>query len=498
MAYDIIVLKNDSDFNVENKELFNNYPYAKQLNINSPTIFSDIIKSTVTSLIWIILPNVEILNFDFNFNYELDDFEKKIVNVFTSEYSSDFTICLTNRKVIQLLSKTSNNFYDLFKTEIKLHEKKIGFTHTDLDIIVLKNDSDFNVENKELFNNYPYAKQLNINSPTIFSDIIKSTVTSLIWIILPNVEILNFDFNFNYELDDFEKKIVNVFTSEYSSDFTICLTNRKVIQLLSKTSNNFYDLFKTEIKLHEKKIGFNHQFTCIDSDIVFISYDEKNAQHHYAELLGRFSPFRIKRVHGVTGILAAHRMAALLSNTQFFYVIDADAELIPEFNFDYEQVDRRYVHIWFSRNPINGLEYGYGGVKMFHKSMFLGKDLDGCKSIIDMSTSISEGIKLIPMVSCVTRFNTDPFSAWRAAFRECTKLSSNLIDGCISEENEQRLKVWTTVANPYEPFHEECLRGAQEGKDFGTRFRDKREILNKINDFDWLHRVFEDGYDLCL
>jgi hypothetical protein len=225
-------------------------------------------------------------------------------------------------------------------------------------------------------------------------------------------------------------------------------------------------------------------------DIVFISYDETNDEQHYAELKNRFSGFRVKRVNGITGILAAHRTAALLSNTQFFYVIDADAELIPEFNFDYDDIDKRYVHIWFSRNPINGLEYGYGGVKMFHKSMFLGRQLDGNKSMIDMSTSISEGIKIIPTVSCITRFNTDPISTWRSAFRECTKLSSNLIDGCISEENKHRLEVWTTKADTTKSFYEECLKGARLGKMFGTQFANDRETLNKINDFYWLYQMF--------
>jgi len=228
-------------------------------------------------------------------------------------------------------------------------------------------------------------------------------------------------------------------------------------------------------------------------DIVLISYDEQNAEKHYKKLCDTYSTFRIKRVTGVKGIYNAHRTASLMSNTQFFYVIDADAEIIDLFNFDYEKdnlADKRYVHIWFSRNPINGLEYGYGGVKMFHKSMFKNKDIGGSSSMIDVSTSISEGIKIIPMVSCITRFNTDPFSTWRAAFRECTKLSSNLIDGCISEENEFRLNTWATVANAEEQFYEDCLLGAQQGKAYGTKFKNDREQLNKINDFDWLKSLF--------
>ena len=50
-----------------------------------------------------------------------------------------------------------------------------------------------------------------------------------------------------------------------------------------------------------------------------------------------------------------------------FWVIDADAEVTEEFMFDYipDVYDKEVVHVWGSKNPVNGLEYGYGGVKLF-------------------------------------------------------------------------------------------------------------------------------------
>ena len=51
----------------------------------------------------------------------------------------------------------------------------------------------------------------------------------------------------------------------------------------------------------------------VEFDIVFLSYDEPNAELHYADLCGK-APWA-KRVHGVKGSDHAHKAAAELSST---------------------------------------------------------------------------------------------------------------------------------------------------------------------------------------
>ena len=63
--------------------------------------------------------------------------------------------------------------------------------------------------------------------------------------------------------------------------------------------------------------------------MVFISYDEPNADEHYADLLTKF-PYA-KRSHGVYGSDSAHKAAAKLSSTQRFITVDADNIVSPEF-----------------------------------------------------------------------------------------------------------------------------------------------------------------------
>ena len=159
-------------------------------------------------------------------------------------------------------------------------------------------------------------------------------------------------------------------------------------------------------------------------DIIFISYQEPNAEANWKALKERFP--MAKRVHGVKGIHQAHIQAANKSFTKMFYVVDGDAEIVDDFNFDHKvsEWDLDCVHVWRSRNPINNLEYGYGGVKLLPKTLTQKVDV----TVPDMTTSISKKFKPMPVVSNITRCDTDPFNTWKSAFRECVKRASKTID----------------------------------------------------------------------
>ena len=106
----------------------------------------------------------------------------------------------------------------------------------------------------------------------------------------------------------------------------------------------------------------------------------------------------------------------------------------------------------------------------------------------DMTTSISNKFKVMNEVSNITSFNTDPFSTWKSAFRECAKLSSKTIQGQKNDETEKRLYTWTTVGHD-RPFGEYALAGATAGMEFGLS---RGSDLRLINDFDWLRKQFNE------
>jgi len=75
----------------------------------------------------------------------------------------------------------------------------------------------------------------------------------------------------------------------------------------------------------------------IDQDVVFLSYDEPNAEKNYADLCSKL-PWA-KRVHGVEGSDAAHKACADISETEYFITVDADNIVDPAFfqqEVDYE------------------------------------------------------------------------------------------------------------------------------------------------------------------
>ena len=217
-------------------------------------------------------------------------------------------------------------------------------------------------------------------------------------------------------------------------------------------------------------------------DIIFISYNEPNADANYKSLKDRF-PYA-RRIHGVKGIHQAHIAAAKKSLTKMFWVVDGDAVILDDFNFDYKvsEYDLDAVHVWRSRNPVNGLEYGYGGVKLLPKTLTMQMDT----SRVDMTTSISTKFKAMDQISNITAFNTDPFTSWRSAFRECCKLSSKVIDGQVDAETAHRLNVWCTQTTD-----ENAVKGALAGRAYGQENAANLAALSLINDFDWLKNQFE-------
>ena len=221
-------------------------------------------------------------------------------------------------------------------------------------------------------------------------------------------------------------------------------------------------------------------------DIVFISYEESNADDNWQMLKTRFP--MAKRLHGITGIHQAHITAAQMVSSDMFYCVDGDAQILDEFMFDQIVPDHQLDHVlvFRARNPINDLVYGYGAVKLLPTAAVRNLANNDFKP--DMTSSINRKYKIVHKLSNITAFNTDPFNSWRSAFRECAKLASGVIDGQINSETQQRLETWCTVGSGRVYGHW-CLLGAQAGRAFGYTARQSDEMM-KINDWAWLREEY--------
>ena len=301
--------------------------------------------------------------------------------------------------------------------------------------------------------------------------------TEMFWVVPDDIVIspsFKFDIYFSHD-NEYDRKMNHVFLNGEHYDG---------IMLMSKHRPVSEREFNSRFLITRKE--WNIQASTPKSkiyDIVFISYNEPNADSNFQALKDKQPT--AKRVHGVKGIHNAHIKAAEISDTPLFWVVDGDALILESFNFDYHVPtwDVETVHVWRSKNPINNLEYGYGGVKLLPRQLTLGMDT----SSTDMTTSISNNFKIMDNASNITAFNTDPFNTWKSAFRECVKLASKSINRQVTEETEQRLDTWCTQGAD-KLFGEYAIAGAVAGKLFAET---QPTETHRINDFDWLYKTFK-------
>jgi len=215
-------------------------------------------------------------------------------------------------------------------------------------------------------------------------------------------------------------------------------------------------------------------------DVVFLSYEEANAEENFARLL-EFAP-RAKRVHGVEGIFHAYRQALSRVSTPRFFVVDGDNWILDGFVFRAPpQREAAEVYLWRARNPVNGLELFNGALKLVTRDAILSMDKDA----VDLSNSMKATRRLVNRVATETRFNTTPFLAWRCGFRECAKFAS----GVLRNPSVPVVQIWQTVGAETRN-GKWCMLGARMGGEYGRRFAGTNK-LRFINDMAWMKNAFE-------
>ncbi len=242
----------------------------------------------------------------------------------------------------------------------------------------------------------------------------------------------------------------------------------------------------------------------IDYDIIYLSYDEPNAEKNYADLLTKV-PWA-KRVHGVEGSDAAHKACAELSETDRFITVDGDNQINPAFilqEIDFEQhADLEHSVIsWCGKNIINGLMYGNGGLKCWPKEYVLNMrthenaDPDNLQAQVDFCWDL----KYIQQNSCYSNVynNETPQQAWRAGFREGVKMALDQGVKPTQEDflkghwkNLHRLWIWLMVGADVKNGNW-AIYGAREGL-YKTMCTDWDYV--NVRDFEYLSDIWKKNY----
>jgi len=239
-----------------------------------------------------------------------------------------------------------------------------------------------------------------------------------------------------------------------------------------------------------------------EQDIIYLSYDEPNAEKNYADLLNKV-PWA-KRVHGVKGSDAAHKACAALSETEYFITVDGDNIIDPEFinveiNLDELGLTTDHVFSWCGKVNVNGLMYGNGGLKMWTR-----KFVNAMRTHENSHPNDAKGLVEFCFDDNYYQFNENystsvinatPFQAFRAGFREGVKMS--LDQGAkvssiknIWWQNYQRLLIWCSVGSDVEN-GDWAVYGAREGC-YLTNCTDW-DYAN-VRDFEYLTTQWEEKY----
>jgi len=436
------------------------YPVYK---INSYADYLEIIDNEKQQMFWCQWPSIEIID-DTIFDFYLDpnngalDYDRQENHVFKN---------LCNDKESYLSGVV------LFSKSKIISKKEF--------------DRKYLIDKKEhtrIVSRYRYNRY-NISSYEEYKQIIETETQPLFWGIWPEINIIDetiFDLYFdpNDGKYDHDRKENHTFKhlfngKEIHTNGLVLLSKDKIIG-----QREFKHRFLIEKKEHDRLVSKHRLY-----DVVFISYNEPNADENYKKLIDMCP--RAKRVRGVKGIHNAHIKAASICDTDMIWIVDGDAIIEDSFSFDtvMSSYDIDCVHVWQSKNPINNLEYGNGGVKLLPRHLTLNMNVNTS----DMTTSISDKFKAMNTVSNINSFNTDEFATWRSAFRECCKLASRIIERQYEEETKLRLDIWCS-AGVEQPFGAYAIAGAQAGRHYGETNKNNPDALNKINDFEWLQEQF--------
>ncbi len=242
-----------------------------------------------------------------------------------------------------------------------------------------------------------------------------------------------------------------------------------------------------------------------DLDVIYLTYDEPKKEEFWIKIQNMV-PWA-KRVDGVKGSDAAHKSAALASETDRFILVDGDN--IPDSNFfnltlSLDQSTHNKVFRWRARNQINGLQYGNGGLSSWTKEFVMNMQThEASNGLAENDVEFCFHPDYWAMHDCysTTYPNQTPFQAWRAGFREgvkmCldrgTKPTLEEFETRVHSRNYDHLCIWQTVGADVENGF-----WAIYGARMGTRMTMLESLWDyrQVQDFEYLADLWNDFVEI--
>ena len=232
----------------------------------------------------------------------------------------------------------------------------------------------------------------------------------------------------------------------------------------------FYDI--------DRSVHFDLEYNARPMDIIFLSYDEPNAEENWKKLKEKHP--RAKRSHGVKGRTQAYHSAAAMSDTDYFFAVFPTIDIDDSFDFAFQpdRMKNACHYIFHCKNPVNGLEYGHRAVILYNKHL--------CLSTIHPSLdfTLSQPHTVVPQLCGTSHFNTTPEISWRVAFREVIKLCE--IKPTV--ESRHRLKKWCELGKGDNALL--VQQGALNAVEYYKEHKDDMNALKLSYELEWLKNKF--------
>ena len=280
----------------------------------------------------------------------------------------------------------------------------------------------------------------------------------------------------------------------YTPHLEQCLWSQKDRKVLSATPDNGVACVPRDVKQYLKTQLYDYPYidkqwnralSATNLDVIFISNGEPDANEHWEKLKSLVPS--AKRSDGVNGRAQAYQAAARMSNTHWFFAVFAKLDIDSAFDWSWQpdlfQQPKHYI--FNSRNPLNGLEYGHQGMIAYNKKLVLENNNPG------LDFTLSQPNETMPILSGTARFNQDPWTTWRTAFREVIKLKKFESEQSTIE-GAHRLRTWLTKADG--DYAEWCLRGAADGVNYYDSVKGDYKKLMLSFEWDWLKTRFNKSY----
>ena len=271
-------------------------------------------------------------------------------------------------------------------------------------------------------------------------------------------------------------KVPNFYPSLWEDEKVYTFGKTKDIMLVPyrKDLKQFYDIDRT--------VHYDYEYDVKPMDIVFMSYDEPNAELRYKKLKEKYPRAKWSKGSGMRTL--DYMAAANMSETDYFFCVFPRIDIVDTFKFDFQpdRLKNPCHYIFDCYNSVIDCTYGHGGIIMYNKQLVMQTARPG----IDFT--LSKAHTSVPILSAEQHYKDTPLHSYRSAFREVVKLKLQM-DNKPTVETKYRLGKWCMLGKGVNA--ESVYNGAMDALDFVNEGKDP--MLSY--ELGWVNKQYKEKYE---